>query len=119
MEINRISGGQTIPVNKGLQESSGQTATPEQNTHAPTKPESKPQDLSRQNLKDLTDTLNAAAKSMNRRVSFSFNEKISRVVMKVINTRNNEVIREIPSREMVRVYEHIHELLGMFVDESR
>ena len=76
-------------------------------------------DLSRQNLRDLAETLDSAARSINQRVSFTFNDKIDRVVMKVINTDNNEVVREIPSREMVRVFEHMHELIGMFVDESR
>ncbi len=81
-------------------------------------PESVP-DLSRQNLRDLAETLDSAARSTNRRVSFAFNEKIDRVVMKVINTENNEVVREIPAKEMVRIYEHMHELIGMFVDASR
>ena len=76
-------------------------------------------DLSRQNLRDLADTLDSAARSVNQRVSFSFNDKIGRVVMKVINTDNNEVLREIPAKEMVRIFEHMHELIGMFVDESR
>jgi len=119
MDINKLYGGQVSPVNKGLQEGAGQAVTAERITHASSEAERSAPDLSRQNLKDLADTLNVAAKSMNQRVSFSFNEKISRVVMKVINTSNNEVVREIPPKEMVRVYEHIHDLLGMFFDESR
>ncbi len=71
------------------------------------------------NMKDIADTLNSAARSVNQRVVFDVNDKTNRIVMKVVNTENNEVIREIPSRELMRVYEHIHELIGMFVDESR
>jgi len=71
------------------------------------------------NMKDIADTLNSAARSVNQRVIYDVNNKTNRIVMKIVNTENNEVIREIPSRELMRVYEHIHELIGMFVDESR
>lgn len=75
--------------------------------------------LTKENIDNLVDTLNSAAKSVNRRISFVFNEKVNRVIMKVEDTNTNEVIREIPPKEMVRLLERFHELIGMFVDESR
>jgi flagellar protein FlaG len=75
--------------------------------------------LTKDNIDNLVDTLNSAAKSINERVSFSFHEKTNRVIMKFTNTDTNEVIREIPPKEMIRLLEHMHELIGMFVDESR
>ncbi|HON78748.1 MAG TPA: flagellar protein FlaG [Spirochaetota bacterium] len=77
------------------------------------------QEISEINIHDLAETLNSAAKSVNRRMAFSVNDKTNRVVIKVINTENNEVIREIPSKELIRVYEHIHDMIGLFVDEAR
>jgi uncharacterized FlaG/YvyC family protein len=41
------------------------------------------------------------------------------VIMRVTDTVTNEIIREIPPKEMIRLLEHIHEMIGMFVDESR
>ncbi len=75
--------------------------------------------LTQDNIDNLVDTLNSAAKSVNERVSFSFHEKTNRVIMKFTNNETNEVIREIPPKEMIRLLEHMHELIGMFVDESR
>ncbi|HPB80708.1 MAG TPA: flagellar protein FlaG [Spirochaetota bacterium] len=77
------------------------------------------QEVSEINIHDLAETLNSAAKSVNRRMAFSVNDKTNRVIIKVINTENNEIIREIPAKELIRVYEHIHDMIGLFVDEAR
>ncbi len=77
------------------------------------------EDLNREKIDNIVDTLNAAAKSVGKRVSFSYHEKTNRVIMKVRDTQTDQVIREIPPREMIRLLEHIHDMLGMFVDESR
>jgi flagellar protein FlaG len=119
MEINKIQSGLVESVRRNSTEASTVNTTAEHISSVKAETDTRSADLSKKNLKDLADTLNVAAKSMNQRVSFSFNEKIDRVVMKVINTSSNEVVREIPPKEMIRVYEHIHELIGMFVDASR
>jgi flagellar protein FlaG len=56
---------------------------------------------------------------MNERVSFSYHEGTNRVIMKVINPDTQEVIREVPAKNVIRLLEHIQEYIGMFVDESR
>ncbi|MDY6933252.1 MAG: flagellar protein FlaG [Spirochaetota bacterium] len=75
--------------------------------------------ITKDNIENLVDTLNSAAKSIDKRVTFSINEKANRVIMKVFDAQSNEVIREIPPKEMIRLLESIHEFIGMFVDESR
>jgi flagellar protein FlaG len=75
--------------------------------------------LTKENVNDLVDVLNSAARSVNERVSFSFHEKANRVIMKIVNTKTDEVVREIPPKEMIKLLEEMHELIGMFVDESR
>ncbi len=75
--------------------------------------------LTKENIDNLVDTLNSAAKTVNERVSFSFHDKTNRVIIKFINGDTNEVIREIPPKEMIKLLEHMHELIGMFVDETR
>ncbi len=75
--------------------------------------------ISKENMRDIADTLNSAAKSVHQRVAFSYHEKTNRVIMKFIDPNTEEVTREIPPKEMIRLLEHIHDLIGMFVDESR
>lgn len=75
--------------------------------------------LTRANIEQILDTLNSAAKTVNERVSFSFHEETQRVIMKVMDSDTNEVVREIPPKEMIRFLEKMHEFIGMLVDESR
>jgi flagellar protein FlaG len=75
--------------------------------------------LTKENINNVIDTLNSAAKSVDRRVNFSFNEKTNRVIIKFINGETNEVIREIPPKEMIKLLERMNDFIGMFVDESR
>jgi flagellar protein FlaG len=75
--------------------------------------------VTRENVENIVDTLNSAAKSVNQRVSFSFNDKTDRVILRFIDGDTNEVIREIPPKEMIKLLERMHDLIGMFVDESR
>jgi flagellar protein FlaG len=71
--------------------------------------------------KDLQSSLHdlqAVSEAFNRRLSFSLNEKLGQVVVKVIDTDTDKVVREIPPTELQRVYERIREAIGLLLDES-
>ncbi|MBU0926290.1 MAG: flagellar protein FlaG [Spirochaetes bacterium] len=55
--------------------------------------------------------------AFNKRLSFSINEKLDQVVVKVIDTDTDKVIREIPPTELQHVHERIKEVLGILFDE--
>jgi flagellar protein FlaG len=76
-------------------------------------------DLSREEMNSLVDKLNSGVRDIHERVSFSFHERTQRVVLKIINSETDEVIREIPPKEAIKLLEHIQDFLGMLVDESR
>lgn len=73
----------------------------------------------REEIGNLVDKLNEKSHDVNARISFSFHEKTNQVIMKVLDSESNEIIREIPAKDVVRVAEHIQDTLGMFLDESR
>lgn len=75
-------------------------------------------EASEQEINDVLAVMNSAAQKVDSRVSFSYDDKVDRVIMRVVNPDNNEVVRQIPSKEMVRLLERIHEMTGMFVDEK-
>ena len=116
MDINKIIPGRIDNLNQSSQTNvkvrPDQSNADKANTHADSR-------LTKENVSDLVDVLNSAARSVNERVSFKFHEKANRVIMKVVDAKTDEVIREIPPKEMIKLLVHMHELIGMFVDESR
>ncbi len=76
-------------------------------------------ELSRDEVTDVVDKLNKGVKEIHERMSFSYHEKTQRIIVKVMRNDSDDVIREIPSKEAIRLLEHIQDFLGMIVDESR
>ncbi len=70
-------------------------------------------------VEGVVKNLNNIAKNFNEKIQFSFHEKTNRVIIKVINSDTNEVVREIPAKYSMKLLEHFQEYLGLFVDESR
>jgi len=69
-------------------------------------------------LKSVARDLQRVSEAFNRRLAFSFNEKLGQVVVKVIDAETDKVVREIPPTELQRVYERIREVIGLLVDKS-
>jgi len=70
---------------------------------------------------DLETTLQdikRVSEAFNRRLSFSINEKLGQVVVKVIDNDTDKVVREIPPTELQHVYERIREAIGLLFDKS-
>lgn len=53
-----------------------------------------------------------------RKLQFKVNEKTNRVVVKVIDTNTEKVIREIPSEEIQRLQERLKETVGLLFDKT-
>jgi flagellar protein FlaG len=62
--------------------------------------------------------LQGVSVTFNRRLSFSVNEKLGQVVVKVIDADTDKVVREIPPTELQHVYERIREVIGLLFDEK-
>jgi flagellar protein FlaG len=70
------------------------------------------------NMQQVIQELASISASFNKRLSFSYNDKIEQTVVKVIDTSTDRVIREIPPAELQRVHERIKEVLGILFDEQ-
>jgi uncharacterized FlaG/YvyC family protein len=62
--------------------------------------------------------LQRVSEAFNRRLSFSLNEKLGQVVVKVIDNDTDKVVSEIPPTELQHVYERIREVIGLLFDKS-
>jgi uncharacterized FlaG/YvyC family protein len=76
--------------------------------------EASPEEIDR-----MMSMLGKAAASIDNRISFVYNDKTRRLIMRITDPATNEVVRQIPSKEMVHILENIHDMVGMFIDDKR
>jgi len=62
---------------------------------------------------------NRAISGANRRFEFSFHEKTQDIMVKVIDSDTNEVLREIPPEKIIDLIANLMEMAGLIVDERR
>jgi flagellar protein FlaG len=72
----------------------------------------------RQNLSEAIDRLNQQLKSSGRGLSFQMNEEINRPVITVHNIQTGEVVRKIPTEEVIRLAKSLEDGKGLFFNES-
>jgi len=69
-------------------------------------------------LQEITEQLNKEMDILNTTIRFGFNDKISEMYVSVIDTKDNRVIRQIPSEEAMQLAAKMRELVGMLFDEK-
>ncbi len=57
------------------------------------------------------------AQFFNKRLRFSVNEELGQVVVKVIDSQTDKVIKEIPPQVLQRLHVRIREAIGLLIDE--
>ena len=65
---------------------------------------------------EVVERLNERMQHMQRSLRFSVDDNSGRIVVKVIDKDTDEVIRQIPSEEMLAVMKHINEIDGLIFD---
>ena len=69
------------------------------------------------NLEEVRDELNRYIRMFNTHLSFEVDHPSKRIIIKIVDAETEEVIRQIPPEELLRIMHHIDELLGLLVDE--
>jgi hypothetical protein len=62
--------------------------------------------------------LEKVSAAFNRHLSFSVNTKLDSIVVKVVDSETDKVIREIPPAELQHVYEAIRDVIGLLFDRE-
>ena len=62
---------------------------------------------------------NQKLKIYDRRLEFSIHDGTKRIMVKVINTNDDSVIREIPSEKALDMLAYVWKLTGILLDEKR
>ncbi len=77
-----------------------------------------------QELKDATvieaiEKANRALETNNAYLKFSIHDKTHQIMVKVVDSQTNEVIRELPPEKVLDMVARMWELAGILVDEKR
>lgn len=70
------------------------------------------------NVKKAAEEINKRFDSSNKTFRFFVDEKTGQVVIKIINKDTNEVIKEIPSAELLDLQAKIEEMVGLIIDRK-
>ncbi|NPA29119.1 MAG: flagellar biosynthesis protein FlaG [Epsilonproteobacteria bacterium] len=69
-------------------------------------------------LQEVVDKLNKEMDPLKTSIRFGFNDQVNELYVSVIDTTNNEEIRQIPSEEAMRLAAKMRELVGMIFDKK-
>ena len=73
---------------------------------------------SRQQVEEAAKTVNEFLKPINNAINFSLDEDTGITVVKVIDVATKEVIRQIPSEEMLVIAKAIDQMKGLLVQQK-
>lgn len=78
----------------------------------------KKDDLSNQELSEITKNLNQLAEKMNFGIKFNYCEKLDCLTTQIIEKKTNKVLKEFPPKEMLNVLTRIHDWIGIILDKK-
>jgi len=58
------------------------------------------------------------AQNLSRKLSFSYDDRIEKVIVRVMEGTSDKVIRQIPPEEMIRLSLKMDELMGMLINQD-
>lgn len=81
-------------------------------------PAAKPQPAAREQLEAATESVRSFVQPINSNIEFSVNDDTGQLVVKIIDRNTKEVIRQMPSAEMIAIARTLDGIKGLFVKQS-
>lgn len=78
----------------------------------------KPTDLTENQAAKMTDEMNQFMAKLNTDIQFTVHEKTNRLMLQVVDKKNGEVLKEIPSQEMLDLIARISDYVGVLLDKK-
>ncbi len=69
-------------------------------------------------LEDAIESVNEHMRNLQRDIQFSVDDDSGRTIVKIIDTESEEIIRQIPSEEVLAIAKGLAEFKGMLLEES-
>jgi flagellar protein FlaG len=114
--LHPANSGQQAPV--ATQTTNAVSAVGKSDSSAQQSDVTKKQPLDEKALSGAVDHLNDTAKLFNTQLQFTVDQSTGRHVVKVTDSSTNEVIRQIPSEDVLRLSKAIDDFKGLLVKDS-
>lgn len=115
MSINsRISQAQTSIASSG----SGEIKIPKQTNQNDEQRYTEDKKFSEKEVIDLIEKANKDIITYDRRLEFSIHEKTKQIMVKIIDVRTDEIIRELPPEKILDMVGAMWEFAGIIVDRK-
>ena len=76
------------------------------------------QQLPADKAKQLTDSMNTFLASTNTQLRFKFHDKLNEYYVTIVDSKTDEVVREIPSKKLMDIHAAMREFVGLLVDRK-
>jgi|ERR1043166_2643603 flagellar protein FlaG len=117
MQINRLDVSAGVASFPATSAAAGGNAAPPiaAQTQPPVQPIGK---IDNAQLKESVDTANKAMESLSRNLEFSIDDTTGRNVVKVVDASTNQLIRQIPSEEMLTIIKALDQVQGLLIKDK-
>ncbi|WP_425058503.1 hypothetical protein SCACP_31570 [Sporomusa carbonis] len=90
-------------------------ARPEDST---TNANTKEEDINKDKLSEVTDELNKFMQIINADLRFAMHEKTQRLMVQVVDTKEQKVLKEFPPHELLDTIAKIRDFVGVLLDKK-
>jgi len=108
----QIEAGSIVPAAKQVNKVDGAEVTNQ------AKEQESEKSISNQELESVVTEMNAVAQNLQRDLLFSVDDKNGGTFVKVIDKETDEVVREIPSKEVREIKARLEEVAGLIFRET-
>ena len=74
--------------------------------------------LGKSQLNKYAEKLSKVMEILNHSIRFSVDDESDRMIVKIVNSETNEVIRQIPPKEMLQLMHRLDQMAGLMLDEK-
>jgi flagellar protein FlaG len=97
---------------------SGQRVAEERNVPAASSSAQKPVPSEDQNFQQALKDVQSAISKVSSDLTFSYDQDFGRTIVKVVDSETDQVIRQIPSEEFIRISKALDRLQGLLIKEE-
>lgn len=120
--VNRMNDSVVnVPYSTVVKKTDVETVIPTstQTDYIPLSKESSEQDhLPSEKAKKMTESMNRFMESTNTNLRFQYHEELQEYYVTIVDSKTNEVVKEIPSKKLMDIYAAMRDFLGVLVDHK-